>query len=204
VEAQQRQAQARPAHGREHLGPPEEPGQQARIRPRPARPAAQGQNVRLRHPAPRQAEAEGLLRRHHREAVQAHLFRGLADARRQLAEPDWPARTPAGHGGLPRQVRADDLGRAPDRQPRPRPGERRALQHRIAPRRHRRRGVPRAKGAGDGAGARGAKPRRARCARLPRRRRLGQGHLHPGAAARRGALPGADGAEPRGGVLLPL
>src|SRR3546814_2514627 len=54
----------------------EEPGQQARIRPRPARTAPQGQAFGLWHPASRQAEAEGLLRRHHRKAVQEELCRG--------------------------------------------------------------------------------------------------------------------------------
>ena len=37
-----------------------------------------GKVSRLRHPAARQAEAQGLLRRHHREAVQEELFRRRA------------------------------------------------------------------------------------------------------------------------------
>ena len=78
VEAHQRQVQARPPDGRERLRTPQEPGQPPRIWPRPARPAPQGQDVRLRHPAARQAEAQGLLWRRHREAVQARLYRGRA------------------------------------------------------------------------------------------------------------------------------
>src|SRR3546814_8483193 len=69
----------------------EEPGQQARIRPRPARTAPQGQAFGLWHPASRQAEAEGLLRRHHRKAVQEELCRGEPPEGRYLAEPDRPA-----------------------------------------------------------------------------------------------------------------
>jgi len=51
------QVQARPPDGWKHLGTSEIPGEQARIRPRPARSAPQGQDVGLRHPAARQAEA---------------------------------------------------------------------------------------------------------------------------------------------------
>jgi hypothetical protein len=61
------------------------------------------------------------------------------DEGRRLAEPDRPARAPARHGRLSRQVRADDLGRAPAGQPRPHPGQRREVQHRLAPGRRRRR-----------------------------------------------------------------
>src|SRR3546814_10582202 len=73
---------------------PEEPGQPPRIWPRPARSAPQGQDVGLRHPAPREAEAEGLLRRHHRKAVQEELFRSVAHEGRHRTEPDRPARAP--------------------------------------------------------------------------------------------------------------
>jgi hypothetical protein len=128
----------------------------------------------------------------------------IAHEGRRLAEPDRPARAPARHGRLPRQVRADDLGRAPVRQPRPHPGERREVQHRVAPGERRRRRRARPEGAGDGAGDRGAGPRRARHPRLRRSRRQHQGHLHPRAQARRGALSGADGAEPRDRILLAL
>src|SRR5689334_22973125 len=72
-EAHQRQVQARPPHGRERLRTAQEPGQPPRIWSRSARPAPQGQDVGLRHPAARQAEAEGLLWRRDREAVQARL-----------------------------------------------------------------------------------------------------------------------------------
>ena len=47
-------------------------------------------------------------------------------------------------------------------------------------------------------------PRRARSARLRRTRRHRQDHLRPRAHARRGALSGADGAQPGGRVLLAL
>src|SRR5690606_13902435 len=69
------QVQNRSPYGRKHLGPPEVPGQPSRIRPAPARPAPQGQAVRLRRAAARQAEAEGLLGRYPREAVPRHLRR---------------------------------------------------------------------------------------------------------------------------------
>src|SRR3546814_14781832 len=59
-------------------------------------------------------------------------------------------------------------------------------------------------GAGNGAGARSAEPRGARYSRLCRARRHGQGYLHPRALARRGALSGEDGTEPRRRVLLAL
>ena len=38
-QAHELEIQARPPHGRKHLGPPQEPRQQALLRPRPARPA---------------------------------------------------------------------------------------------------------------------------------------------------------------------
>src|SRR5690606_6994900 len=57
------QVQTRSPYGRKHLGSSQVPGQPSRIRPRPARPAPQGQAFRLRRAAARQAEAEGLLRR---------------------------------------------------------------------------------------------------------------------------------------------
>ena len=41
---------------------------------------------------------------------------------------------PPRHDRLSRQVRADDLRRAPARQPRPHPRQRREVQHRLAPR----------------------------------------------------------------------
>ena len=67
------EVQDRPPHGPECLGPPEEPRQPPRIWPRPARPAPQGQALRLRRAAARQAEAARLLRQHLREAVPRHL-----------------------------------------------------------------------------------------------------------------------------------
>ena len=51
-----------------------------------------------------------------------------------VAEPHRPARAPPRHDRLSRQVRADDLGRAPAGQPRPHPRQRREVQHRLAPR----------------------------------------------------------------------
>ena len=65
--------------------------------------------------------------------------RSERDEGRRLAEPDRPARAPARHGRLSRQVRADDLGRAPAGQPRPHPRQRREVQHRLAPGERRRR-----------------------------------------------------------------
>ena len=191
-QAHQRQVQARPPHGRERLRTAQEPGQPPRIWSRPARPAPQGQAFRLRDPAARQAEAQGLLRRHHRKAVQAHLHRGQRDEGRRLAEPDRPARAPARHGRLSRQVRADHLGRPPAGQPRPHPGQRHQVQHRLAPGERRRRHRARAQGAGNGAGHRSPGPRRARRARLRGARRHLEGHLQPGSDARRGALSGTD------------
>src|SRR3546814_7703215 len=64
---------------------------------RSARSAPQGQDVGFRHPAPRQAEAEGLLRRHHRKAVQEELFRGFAHEGRHRPESDRPARRSEEH-----------------------------------------------------------------------------------------------------------
>src|SRR6476661_2183591 len=72
-EAHQRQIQARPPYWRERLWTSQEPSESPRIWSGPARPAPQEQDQRLWHSAPRQAEAEGLLRRHHREAVQEEL-----------------------------------------------------------------------------------------------------------------------------------
>src|SRR5690606_33575738 len=73
VEAQKRQVQTRPPDGRKHLGSPEFPGQPPFLWPRPAWSAPQGQDVRFRPAAAREAEAEGLLRRRDRKAVPQHL-----------------------------------------------------------------------------------------------------------------------------------
>src|SRR5579884_309805 len=78
VEAHQRQIQARPPHGRERLRTAQEPGQSPRIWPRAAWTTTQGQAQRLWNPASRQAEAQGILRRHHREAVQIGRARSIA------------------------------------------------------------------------------------------------------------------------------
>jgi MFS family permease len=67
------EVQDRPADGRKHLGPAEKSDQQARIRPRPARAAAQGQAVGLRRAIARQAEAQRLLRQHVGAAFPRHL-----------------------------------------------------------------------------------------------------------------------------------
>ena len=72
-------------------------------------------------------------------------FRGIyAEAIRMKgdsgAEPDRPAGAPSRRHGLPRQVRADRVRRAPVRQPRPRQGERQARQHPELPGQGRRRG----------------------------------------------------------------
>ncbi|CAA9526561.1 MAG: SSU ribosomal protein S4p (S9e) @ SSU ribosomal protein S4p (S9e), zinc-independent, partial [uncultured Sphingomonas sp.] len=204
VEAHQRQVQARPPHGRERLRASEEPGQPPRVRPRPARPAPQEQDVRLRHPAACQAKAQGLLRRRHRKAVQEDLLRGQPDEGRRFAEPDRPARAAARHDRLPRQVCAHDLGRAPAGQPRPRPRQRRQVQHRLAPGERRRSDRARPQGAGDGAGDGSAEPRRARHPRVCRCRRHRKGHLQPRPHAGRGALPRADGTKPGCRVLQPI
>src|SRR5271163_9521 len=73
VEAASGQVQARPAHGREHLGPAQIPDQSAFVRTWPAWAAAEEQGLRLRPAAAREAEAERLLRQPHREAVLANL-----------------------------------------------------------------------------------------------------------------------------------
>ena len=133
------EAQARPPHGPEHLGPPEEPRQPPRIRPRPARPAPQGQALRLRRAAARQAEAQGLLRQHLRKAVPRHLCGGDPPEGRLRPAPDRPPGAAARRRGLPREVRADAVRRAPVRQPRPRQGERPPGQHPELPAQGRRR-----------------------------------------------------------------
>src|ERR1019366_7675536 len=69
------QVQTRPPDGPEHLGPSEKPGEPARIRPRPARPAPQEQALRLWRAAQGQAEAARLLRQYFRKAVPRHLWR---------------------------------------------------------------------------------------------------------------------------------
>ena len=64
--------------GQNVWGRPKSPVNQPRIRPRPARPAPQGQALRLRRAAQGQAEAARLLRQHLRKQ-----FRGIyAEARR--------------------------------------------------------------------------------------------------------------------------
>ena len=140
-QARRSKVQTRPPHGPEHLGPPEEPGEPPRIRPRPARPAPQGQDVRLRHAAEGQAEAQGLLRQHLREAV-PQVLRGSHPHEGRLGrQPHRPAGAPPRRCRLSRQVRADAVRRAPVRQPRPREGERTPRQHRLLSReagRHRR------------------------------------------------------------------
>src|SRR3984957_9056871 len=60
-EARYLEVQTRPPHGRKHLGPSQEPGEQAVLRPRPTWPAALKETVRLRHPAAGETEAQGLL-----------------------------------------------------------------------------------------------------------------------------------------------
>ena len=75
---------------------------------------------------------QGLLRQHLRAAVPRHLRGSHPHEGRHRREPDRPAGAPAGRHGLPRQVRADRVRRAPVRQPRPRQGERQARQHRRA------------------------------------------------------------------------
>src|SRR3989337_2294123 len=87
-ETHSRQAQDRPEARREYLGPAEEPLQQAGIWPRRAWTAPARQAFRLWPAASRQAEVEGLLRQHHREAVQGHLSRGGKAQGRHLREAD--------------------------------------------------------------------------------------------------------------------
>src|SRR5262249_45144657 len=69
------QVQDRSPYGREYLGPPEEPREPPRVRPRPARPAPQRQALRLRRSAQGQAEAARLLRQYFRAAIPRHLCR---------------------------------------------------------------------------------------------------------------------------------
>ena len=102
-------------------------------------------------------------------------FRGIYDEAIRMkgdsgAAPDRPPGAAARRGGVPREVRADDVRRAPVRQPRPRQGERPAGQHPELPPqgRRRRRGQGQVEAAR--AGARGDRPRRARRARLHRGR----------------------------------
>ena len=63
------------------------PGQHGQRRERQA--------VRLRPAAEGQAEAQGLLRQHHRAPVPQHLRRGVAAQGLDLGAPDRPARAPA-------------------------------------------------------------------------------------------------------------
>src|SRR3546814_18778923 len=72
------EVQDQPPPRGQSLGPPQEPGQQARVPPRPARPAPP-QADRLRHPARRHAESEGLLLQPRRAALLRLPPRGLAD-----------------------------------------------------------------------------------------------------------------------------
>ena len=139
VEAHQRQVQARPPHGREHLGPSEEPGQQARIWPRPARPAPQGQDVATSASSCAPSRSSRAITATSPRSSSSGATRRRAHEGRHRAEPDRPARAPPRHDRLSRQVRADDLRRAPARQPRPHPRQRREVQHRLAPRERRRR-----------------------------------------------------------------
>src|SRR4249919_3660889 len=67
------EVQDRPPYGPECLGPPEEPRQPPRIRSRPARPAPQGQALRLRRSIARQAETARLLRQYFRASIPRHL-----------------------------------------------------------------------------------------------------------------------------------
>ena len=115
--------------GQNIWGRPKSPDQQPRIRPRPARPAPQGQALRLRRAAARQAEAQGLLRQHVRAAVPRHLRRSAAAEGRYRRAHDRPSGAPARRRHLPRQIRADRVCRAPVRQSRPHQGERQARQH---------------------------------------------------------------------------
>src|SRR3546814_11314136 len=64
-------------------------------------------------------------------SVQEELCRGEPPEGRYLAEPDRPAGAAAGHGRLSRQVRADDLRRASDREPRSHLPERQEDQCRL-------------------------------------------------------------------------
>src|SRR3546814_16734742 len=79
------EVQDQPPPRGQSLGPPQEPGQQARVRPRPAR-QAPPQAERLRHPARRQAETERLLRPHRRDAVTRLLRRGPENGRASWGE----------------------------------------------------------------------------------------------------------------------
>src|SRR5215212_9426433 len=76
------EAQARSPHGPEHLGPPEEPRQPPRIRPRPARPTPQGQDVRLGT----QLRAKQKLKGYYANVTEKQFRRYYAEAIRQKGD----------------------------------------------------------------------------------------------------------------------
>ena len=98
---------------------------------------------------------------------------------------------------------ADDLGRAPAGQSRPRPGQRQEAQHRLGAGRRRRRRRARHQGA-EMALVIEAQGLAERDIPICRARRHHQGHLQSRPDARRGALSGPHGAEPGRRVLLAL
>ena len=164
-----------------------------------------GKCQRFRHPAARQAEAQGLLRRRHRKAVQADLpasaSRMKGDAcqnligllerrldmivyRAKFAPTIWAARQLVSHGhirvnGVKCNIasRRVDVGDVIELGPK---AQEMALV--IEAQSLAERDVPDYVVAG----------------------RHRQGHLHPRAQARRSALSGADGAQPGGRILLAL
>ena len=170
--------------GQNIWGRPKSPLNKREVAPRPARRAPRRQALRLRPAAARQAEAQGLLRQHHRAAVQPHLQGGAPLQGLDLRAPDRAAGAPARRHRLSRQVRADRVRRAPVRQPRPRHGERPARQHPELPLPRRRRGRGEGEGQADDAAARGHQERGARRARLHRGRpQQDDGQAHPRAGA---------------------
>src|SRR6202034_776789 len=111
------EVQDRPTHGPEYLGPAEVAYQQTRIWPRPARPAPQGQALRLRRAIARQAEAQGLLRQFVGTALPRSLRRGAAAEGRYRRQYDRAPRAPARYCDLSREIRADRVRRSPIHQP---------------------------------------------------------------------------------------
>src|SRR5258706_6489399 len=108
-EAHDLEIQARPPHGREYLGPQQEPDQPARLWSRSARSEEVAQAFRLWHAASCQAEAERLLRQHYRAAVPRLLQGSLAQDRRYRRADDRASGTPSRFGRVPRQIRAYGL-----------------------------------------------------------------------------------------------
>ena len=106
------------------------PLNQARLRSRPAWPAAQ-EAVRLRHAAHGEAEAQGLLRQYRRAPVPPLLRGGDAAPRRHRRESDRAAGAPARRRGLSHEIRADACSPRASSSITAISGQRQARQHRA-------------------------------------------------------------------------